>query len=153
MDNEMLDEYARTYAETKDPDTFEELFRAIQPNVDKIAVINSYKLALLQVPIEDFKSFYYEAVWEAAETYNGHSHFWQRLFTFIRQKDACIYKHYRAKKRAAYLVDCLDEDSTPTVEPDFTGDILDKEILEGFLAKTSERDKQIVILYLLNIQR
>ena len=146
MDDEMVDEYALAYAETHDSATFDELFQAVRPKVDRIAVASTYKFEQLRVPVEDFKSFYYQAVWEAADTYNGRSHFWQRLYTFLKVKDVNIYRHYGAKKRAAYLVDCLDEDSTLSVESDVTEDMLIKEILEGFLAKTSERNKQIVVL-------
>ena len=146
MDTDTLDEYALTYAETKDPATFDELFQAVRPKVDKMAVANCRKFAPLCVPVEDFKSFYYEAVWEAADTYNGQSHFWQRLYAFLKIKDANIYRHYGVRKRAAYLVDCLGEKSTSSLESDVIEDMLIKEILEGFLQKTSERNKKIVTM-------
>ena len=139
-----LDEFALTYAETKNSDTFDELFRAVKPRVDKIAVSKINRFEPLRVPVEDFKSFYYESVWEAADTYNGQSHFWQRLYTFIRQKDACLCRHYGERKRAAYMVEYLDEEGSYLMSEYDVGEMSTNEMLEGFLEKTSERNKQII---------
>ena len=152
MDNAVsLETYALRYAKDKDPVSFEELFKVIKPRLDKQARRYCHIYNTLQIPLDDFLSHYYEAVWEAAESYDGRTKFTQRLNSIIHIRNIFLYRYYSSQKRAAQGKDnsidnvCLMGIVDKKANSDITESPIEKEILEGF-ERTSERNGKIIKL-------
>lgn len=50
------------------------------------------------IPAADFESAYTQALWQAAEGYDGSSEFMQRFRTFMKRREADVWRSYRTNK-------------------------------------------------------
>ncbi|ACV62717.1 RNA polymerase, sigma-24 subunit, ECF subfamily [Desulfofarcimen acetoxidans DSM 771] len=142
MDN-WIDKQALKYAQTKEPAIFEDIFRRLKPKLDRLADRNSNKYASLRIPAEDYKSYYYEALWRAAENFNGRTPFIRRVNLMLYESEVRLYRYYASKKRAVFLKEIIDDRHMLIVEFDTA---VENEMLEGFLQNTSERNSKIIKL-------
>lgn len=96
----------------------------------------------LHIPLEDFVSAYNQAIWQAVKGFDGSSHYIQRLRTFMKFREADVWRQYQFqedgeikydKARNAYLDEPMKSDDG---ESETLGDI----VLGDFASPSAEEE-------------
>lgn len=118
LNNDLINELALRYAQTKSDETFRELFEYLRPMVHNEAMKAERDRG---IPRDTMLSHFNEGIWravdgEAAKNFDGSSNFSQRFHTFFNRRLIDEVKYQRADKRTA-LVESLDK-----LQPHVSGD-------------------------------
>lgn len=100
MNNSKANRLASLYARERDERTLRSLIFEVRGLVENEALKWAERS---QVPREDYLSTFYEAVWEAAQEYDGRSHFAQRLHFFLKRAGADVYRYHTCQKRCIWV--------------------------------------------------
>lgn len=110
LNNDLINELASAYAQTKSDETFRELFEHLRPMVHNEAMKAERDRG---IPRDTMISHFNEGIWravdgEAAKNFDGSSNFSQRFHTFFKRRLIDEVKYRTADKRAAF-VESLDK--------------------------------------------
>lgn len=164
LNNDLINELATKYAQTKSDATFRELFEHLRPMVHNEAMKAERDQG---IPKETMISHFNERIWRAvdgdgARNYDGSTNFSQRFHTFFKQRLIDEVKYRQADKRDA-LVESLDKmipgsesgstyveaisENSRSAEQEFLDDAEVTETLEGFRTSNERHGLVIEMLY------
>jgi RNA polymerase sigma factor (sigma-70 family) len=126
LNNDLINALAQKYAETRNDDTFQELFEQLKPMVHNEAIKAERNNG---IPRDTMISCYSEGIWQAARgeavrNFDGSSQFTQRVHEFFKRRLADEIRHKSSGKRKGYS-ESLDKPVYPTMNDSITyGEII-----------------------------